>query len=70
MTILSQIPNGVEPQRQKIDRRATIRRLVAAMRAAERALRESIKEEERTCIREPDGPALFGRCALDARAGG
>ena len=64
MTTLSQFSNGVEPQRQNIDRRATVRRLLADLRAAKRALRQSIKvEEERTGIRDLTDP----RYSADAR---
>jgi len=56
MTILSQIRNG-EPQRRNVDRRAPIAPLVATLRAAEHALRESIRvEEERTSVRDVTDP--------------
>ena len=56
MSILSQIRNG-KPQRYNIDRRATIEPLVVTLRAAERALQESIRvEEDRTGLRDLRDP--------------
>jgi hypothetical protein len=56
MTILSQIGTS-DPQRHTLGRATSAATLVAALRANEQALRDSIQaEEERTCLSDRNDP--------------